>query len=838
VSGRRSRLAVGVWALGAISGRAFAQQVEKQETAVAAPTYVSLGALAENTDVACNAGGCLAVWQDARTRLYTNWAMRFLPDGSPQDPAAFLLASPTSSELLAAVATDGDRFMVAWMDLQNLYTTRVDPDGSFSTAQVATGAFDPALAGSLAIAAGGDGYLVVAVQPLQDINVRIVAVRLDRDGRLLDTQPIELAASAAMQGRPGVVWTGAQYLVVWNNWLNPDHPLAVGARVRADGTVLDPGGFVVTTLGGYSHQPRFAWGGGVLMMVAGNGLGNAGESIESLTLDADGKNPQPFNLAPSGPTSIPYDPAVAWNGTHFVVTWIDGTGRLVAARVAPDRTVVDPTALVLSGPTAQPRTPRLGASAGMAQIIYVDFGDYNRLYTLSIGANGAINKSTSGLIDAASAQQLLAAGRGAGQTLLVWSDEANGWTGESLQAARIGDDGTVLDRPALNLGPLGMGAARAAGVGFAAGTYLVSWWDGVAIRAARVSTAGAFLDATSISVADVNLDRVKISVGYDGQGFVVSWSGLTGLDQVQSVLNARRVGLDGALAGSAFTIGLGNGHVTPDVLATGSNACIAAWAELDDPIGVRVASIGPGGIVGPSRTPVPSLTFSPAPALVPVGSRLLLWQGRTGAILDATDPFAVSGQTYSVSRDIGIPTWNGTMFVSAAPTSMSADMLPAGIDVNLMAVDGTLSAPTTLTDETMPVFNPIALGLGGGRSLVAYSRLIPESSFGNYQVRFQIVDTTATSSADGGVDADAGPVVAPGKSGCSCGLARGGPAAWSWIAVALALLRARRRPPLVVVPGTRRSSAGRRGGLRGPIGGPQGRRAHRWRCRRQPSSRS
>ena len=70
-----------------------------------------------------------------------------------------------------------------------------------------------------------------------------------------------------------------------------------------------------------------------------------------------------------------------------------------------------------------------------------------------------------------------------------------------------------------------------------------------------------------------------------------------------------------------------------------------------------------------------------------------------------------------------------------------------------MGSDGTLAAPVTLTDRTLPVRNPTAVGLANGRSLLVYSRLMPGSGFGNHQVRFQILDS---SPGDGGTVLDAG----------------------------------------------------------------------------------
>jgi MYXO-CTERM domain-containing protein len=66
-----------------------------------------------------------------------------------------------------------------------------------------------------------------------------------------------------------------------------------------------------------------------------------------------------------------------------------------------------------------------------------------------------------------------------------------------------------------------------------------------------------------------------------------------------------------------------------------------------------------------------------------------------------------------------------------------------------------LGGPTTLADTRLLVLSPMSVGLGGGRSLIAYSRVVADSTFGNFQVRFQIVDSTDATAVDGGVAVDA-----------------------------------------------------------------------------------
>jgi MYXO-CTERM domain-containing protein len=760
------RSAVGATVLiatAAFDGSAFALQVEKPETAVSAPSYVALSAGATMPDLACNDGGCLAIWRDTRSGADSSaiWALRLGPDGTPRDAAAFLLRSQTQVGVVAAVATDGSRFVVAWWDANNLLTTVVAPDGSTSTS-VVQGAGVPFLT-DVAIAFGQDQYLVAVTQSAGSF-VGVSVVRLDRDGQALDPQLIPVDQSAGVSSKPAVVWTGSQYLLVWNDSTNPSSALAQGTRVLPDGAVRDPGGFTVATLASSTSHPRLAWGGDVVMMVAGKIFTGSGDGLDSMTLDADGKNPQRFTLPVTTMINPPTDPGVAWNGSAFVVTWgPSGTAGLVATRVRPDRSLVDTSPLMVVNPARGVASPRIASAAGSAQVIYV--GNDGPIYGVTLAANGTVsNQNPPALVDAAAAQQLVTVGRGDGQLLVVWSDEGPGMMVPqtftpvaSLQVARVADDGSPLDPTSIRIADLRSNEPRYVAVAHAPGVYLIAWYDDVdlggdTIRAVRMSDAGLVLDSSPLVLASFIFPPTQVSAAFDGQTFVVSSFRVTSGMESQGPVQSQRVGVTGGRVGGLFNIGPTDVSTTPNTLLAASNGCIAAWGQPDS---LRIAFVGQGGVVGPARVAIPSFVSNDRPTLIPVGPRLLLWQFSQGVIVDASDPFAISGPTYRLSSFIGTPTWDGMAFTAATFAFGSAHGL-SGVALNVMGPDGTLATPTVLTDTRLQVANPTSIGLGGGRSLVAYSRLIPDSAFGNFQVRYQIVKNDVVPTADGGVGADGG----------------------------------------------------------------------------------
>jgi MYXO-CTERM domain-containing protein len=119
--------------------------------------------------------------------------------------------------------------------------------------------------------------------------------------------------------------------------------------------------------------------------------------------------------------------------------------------------------------------------------------------------------------------------------------------------------------------------------------------------------------------------------------------------------------------------------------------------------------------------------------------------------MSADSPFTTIAAPIDIGRAIGTPSWNGSLFTSAAPTALGFETADTGVDVSLLAPNLTLvGGPTTIVDRRLPTSGATATGLGSGKSLIAYSRLMPDADFGNVRVRFQIVDSQPAPEADGG----------------------------------------------------------------------------------------
>lgn len=80
----------------------------------------------------------------------------------------------------------------------------------------------------------------------------IFAARVKGDGTVLDPTGIPVCTAPDFQSRPSVVSDGKGFFIVWHDMRNGKDWDVYGARVGANGTVLDPNGFLIS--GGNHNQ--------------------------------------------------------------------------------------------------------------------------------------------------------------------------------------------------------------------------------------------------------------------------------------------------------------------------------------------------------------------------------------------------------------------------------------------------------------------------------------------------------------------------------------------------------------------------------------------------------
>ena len=348
------------------------------------------------------------------------------------------------------------------------------------------------------LAANDSGFYIAWETQLPDFSLAVFGSRVSTAGSLLDGSGDEISGAFPPQtfnGRIATAWDGFNWRVSW-----PNGGVARVATVNAAGAVLNPGGVAAPgVVAGYSAGTgsgglHFAWSEfgdneyDVFTATVDDStmvLANAGAStstplqyrgdlaagidgyllvyrsalagvarILAQPLDAAGvpTTSEPLELDQGTNLSGPGSPAVAWNGSVYLVSW-GAPGGIMAQRIAPDGTVVDPAPFLVMNP-----------GFGAADVA-------------ALGSDFLVAGFRFGLTT---------------QIILPFG-------------ARVGGDGTVLDTTALSLGDFYTQYSRDLAVTALDDRWLVAWHNNVShddslatTRARFVETNGALSDAFQV----------------------------------------------------------------------------------------------------------------------------------------------------------------------------------------------------------------------------------------------------------------------------------------------------------------------------------------------------
>lgn len=205
-------------------------------------------------------------------------AGRVGPDGEPLDPGGIRIPHEDESRSSSVSATigsfvvtsNGEDFLVVWSEYASPSTgtvrgARLTAAGiALDAAPIMIWHSTANLATSLSATWGGSHYLVAWVDAPLGTGVGTArASRLDPDGTILDTD-IAIAAGARAVATAS---DGNNYLVIWEEMSPAFETDLLGARLDQSGTILDPGGFPVSTAGASQYAPEVTWGAGGFVAV-------------------------------------------------------------------------------------------------------------------------------------------------------------------------------------------------------------------------------------------------------------------------------------------------------------------------------------------------------------------------------------------------------------------------------------------------------------------------------------------------------------------------------------------------------------------------------------------
>ncbi len=228
-------------------------------------------------------------------------------------------------------------------------------------------------------------------------------------------------------------------------------------------------------------------------------------------------------LSPAGDRQD--SPAVASDGTNYLVIWLDrrgGSTALYGTRVTASGTVQDPYGILISS-SAYNLSLAYGSSS---YLVVWDGGGSSAIYGARVTPAGVVQDSTPITITTATGAYNPAVAYGGSQFLVAWED-SRGTTGKDIYASRVSVSGTVLDPSGVAVSTSAENQSEPAVASSGSG-FLVAWRDYRSdtygdIYAARVTSAGAVQDSGGIGICTVSGVAQKPQVSYGGGDYFVVW---------------------------------------------------------------------------------------------------------------------------------------------------------------------------------------------------------------------------------------------------------------------------------------------------------------------------
>jgi hypothetical protein len=179
---------------------------------------------------------------------------------------------------------------------------------------------------SPAVAFGGTNYLVVWEDERVNSDRDIFGARVSASGEVLDPISIPICVYTNLQTDVKVAGGNQNYLVVWTDYRNGNYDI-YGARVDFSGNVLDPDGFPISDTYNWESFPDVAWDGTNFFVVWTDDRSvTTYDDIYGARVSPQGEVLDPDGIQISNTTALEETPAIAYNGSVYLVAWEHARG--------------------------------------------------------------------------------------------------------------------------------------------------------------------------------------------------------------------------------------------------------------------------------------------------------------------------------------------------------------------------------------------------------------------------------------------------------------------------------------------------------------------------------
>ncbi len=262
---------------------------------------------------------------------------------------------------------------------------------------------------------------------------------------MLDPNGIAISTAADGQWSPGLAFDGTDFLVVWGD--RRSGPCDIyGTRVTPAGVVLDSSGIAISTAADDQWSPALAFD-GTNFLVVWQDSRSGSHDIYGTRVTPGGVVLDTLGIAVSTAAKNQRDPALAFDDTNFLVVWEDYRSSpyeydICGARVTPAGSVLDPSGIAISTATKDQRDPALVFDGTNFLVVWEDYrsGDTSDICGARVTPQGVVLGS--GLVVQQDGNQgfpVLAHGTGS-RLFLVYQGWAGTVGGKTYNTQRIWGD--------------------------------------------------------------------------------------------------------------------------------------------------------------------------------------------------------------------------------------------------------------------------------------------------------------------------------------------------------------------------------------------------------------
>ncbi|MCK4941772.1 hypothetical protein KAS45_06720, partial [candidate division WOR-3 bacterium] len=595
----------------------------------------------------------LVVWQDERSEsdyYYDIYGARVDQVGNILDPTGIAICTATNDQALPVVAFDGTNYLVVWEDERSfspacdIYGARVSISGAVLDPAGIAIAVDY-MADQLHPAVAFDGVNFFVVWRDQRSGAGdIYGARVSQSGTVLDPTGILITPNANYQNNPDIAFDGTNYLVVWSDYRNGVDYDIYGARVTQAGTVVDPGGFTISTSSSDQHSPEIAFDGTSYLVVWEDYRNGVDCDIYGARVTQSGNVLDTSGIAISTVATDQEVPSVAFDNTNFLVVWHDSrsdpSDDIYGARISQAGAVLDTAGILISAAARDQTSPAITFGTSNYLAVWQD----ERNFSLACDIYGTRIEQSGNVLDTAGVvvstvftvvneQYAPDVACDSNNYLVVWHDNRS--VSSDICAARVNQSGSVLDSASIVVSSgSGMYNQEHPVVAFDGTNYLVVWEDGRGlgmsdIYGARIDPSGNVLDISGIAITTAYIFQGLPAVVFGGTYYFVVWQDHGGnyppdirgarVDQSGNVLDPAGIAISAAFSYQG----------APSIAFDGSDYLIV-WQDSRsgsfDIYGARVDQTG--SVLDPNGIVISNATSSQqSPAVAFDGTNyLIVWQ--------------------------------------------------------------------------------------------------------------------------------------------------------------------------------------------------------------------